>query len=102
MLEPCIYEGDNLELLARLPDEAFALVYIDPPFNTGKEQRRLTLATTADADGDRTGFAGRRYRTRVVGSSAYDDRHDDFLGFLEPRLREARRVLRHDGTLYVH
>src|SRR3954447_1335446 len=102
MLEPCIYEGDNLELLARLPDEAFALVYIDPPFNTGRQQRRLTLATTADADGDRTGFAGRRYRTTVVGSAAYDDHHDDYLGFLEPRLREARRVLRRDGTLYVH
>ena len=102
MLEPCIYHGDNLELLERLPADAFALVYIDPPFNTGKEQRRLTLETTADADGDRTGFAGRRYRTTVLGSTAYDDRHDDYLGFLEPRLREARRVLRGDGTLYVH
>jgi site-specific DNA-methyltransferase (adenine-specific) len=102
VLEPAIHHGDNLELLARLPDDAFALVYIDPPFNTGREQRRLTLATAADPDGDRVGFGGRRYRTTVVRESAYDDRHDDFLAFLEPRLREARRVLRRDGTLYVH
>jgi len=102
VLEPCIYLGDNLELLERLPDGAFALVYVDPPFNTGKEQRRLTLATAADDGGDRTGFAGRRYRTTVLGSASYDDRHDDYLAFLEPRLREARRVLRKDGTLYVH
>jgi site-specific DNA-methyltransferase (adenine-specific) len=102
VLEPAIHHGDNLELLARLPDDAFALVYIDPPFNTGREQRRLMLATAADPAGDRVGFGGRRYRTTLVRESAYDDRHDDFLGFLEPRLREARRVLRRDGTLYVH
>jgi len=102
VVEPGIYLGDNLELLQRLPDEAFALVYVDPPFNTGKEQRRVTLATTADPAGDRTGFGGRRYSTTVLEDVAYDDRHDDYLGFLEPRLREARRVLRQDGTLYVH
>jgi site-specific DNA-methyltransferase (adenine-specific) len=102
VVEPGIYLGDNLALLQRLPDEAFALVYIDPPFNTGKEQRRLTLATSADPAGDRTGFGGRRYTTTVLERVAYDDRHDDYLGFLEPRLREARRVLRQDGTLYVH
>ena len=102
MVEPGIYLGDNLGLLERLPDEAFALVYIDPPFNTGKEQRRVTLATSSDPDGDRTGFGGRRYSTTVVDAAAYDDRHDDYLAFLEPRLREARRVLRQDGTLYVH
>jgi site-specific DNA-methyltransferase (adenine-specific) len=102
VVEPGIYFGDNLELLHRLPDEAFALVYVDPPFNTGQEQRRLTLSTRADPAGDRTGFGGRRYSTTVLERVAYDDRHDDYLGFLEPRLREARRVLRQDGTLYVH
>ncbi len=48
-------------------DGSFQLVYVDPPFNTGRPQRRLTLATDADADGDRIGFGGRRYATRVLG-----------------------------------
>ena len=102
MLEQGIYLADNLELLARLPDESVTLVYVDPPFNTGKTQRRLTLATRRDEAGDRTGFGGRRYVTEPGRALEYDDRHDDYLGFLEPRLREARRVLRRDGTLYVH
>jgi site-specific DNA-methyltransferase (adenine-specific) len=102
VLEQGIYHCDNLDLLARLPDGAFTLVYIDPPFNTGKEQRRLTLATTPDAEGDRVGFAGRRYRTDVVGSQSYADRTDDYLAFVEPRLREARRMLSERGTFYFH
>src|SRR4051812_24415241 len=77
VLEQGIYHGDNLELLARLPDEAFTLIYVDPPFNTGREQRRLTLATTRDGDGDRVGFGGRRYRTEVVGTRSYADSSDD-------------------------
>jgi site-specific DNA-methyltransferase (adenine-specific) len=97
-----IYLGDNLELLGRLPEGAFTLIYIDPPFNTGKAQRRLTLATEADPDGDRAGFGGRRYRSRALATHSYGDSHDDYLGFMEPRLREARRVLTADGTLYLH
>lgn len=102
MFEEAIHLGDNMELLPRLPDESFALIYLDPPFNTGREQRRLRLATRADPDGDRTGFGGRTYRTSVLGSAAYADAYEDYLGFLEPRLREARRLLRKDGTLYLH
>jgi site-specific DNA-methyltransferase (adenine-specific) len=102
VLEQGIYHCDNLELLARLPDDAFTLIYVDPPFNTGKEQRRLTLATRHDADGDRVGFGGRRYRTRVVGSRGYLDRTGDYLAFVEPRLREARRLLDQRGTFYFH
>jgi site-specific DNA-methyltransferase (adenine-specific) len=102
VLEEAIHLGDNMELLPRLPDAAFQLVYLDPPFNTGREQRRLRLATEADETGDRTGFGGRTYRTTVLGSSGYDDRFDDYPGFLEPRLREAHRLLRQDGTLYLH
>ena len=102
MLEQVIYLGDNLDLLPSLPDGAFTLIYLDPPFNTGSHRRRLTLATEADPDGDRSGFAGRRYRARSVASASYPDRYDDYLAFLEPRLREARRLLAADGTLYLH
>jgi site-specific DNA-methyltransferase (adenine-specific) len=100
--DEAILHGDNLPLLGALPDASFQLVYADPPFNTGREQARRTLATAADDDGDRTGFGGRRYRTRLVDRHAYPDRFDDYLGFLEPRLRELRRVLAPTGTLYLH
>ena len=89
-------------MLRRLPDAEVALVYIDPPFNTGRVQRRTSMRTVHSDDGDRSGFGGRRYRTETTGVSAYSDVHDDYLAFLEPRLREAWRVLRPTGTLYVH
>ena len=89
-------------MLRQLPDAEVALVYIDPPFNTGRVQRRTSMRTVHSDGGDRTGFGGRRYRTETTGVSAYSDVHEDYLAFLEPRLREAWRVLRPTGTLYVH
>jgi len=94
--------GDNLVELPKLPDSSFQLIYIDPPFNTGRDQSKRTVRTVADADGDRTGFEGRRYRTELLQSSSYRDSFDDFLGFLAPRLEEARRLLNETGTLYFH
>jgi site-specific DNA-methyltransferase (adenine-specific) len=94
--------GENLELLAQFADGCFQLIYIDPPFNTGRDQARRTLATVADVEGDRTGFQGRRYSTRLLGESSYGDSFEDYLAFLAPRLREARRLLAPEGTLYVH
>jgi site-specific DNA-methyltransferase (adenine-specific) len=94
--------GDNLPFLAELADETFQLVYVDPPFNTGKTQTRVRLQTLPDDDGDRTGFGGRRYRTRLLERSSYRDDFDDYLGFLEPRLAHARRLLTRSGTLYFH
>ncbi len=94
--------GDNLELLRQLPDGSVAMAYADPPFNTGKRQTRRTLAITADPDGDRTGFGGRRYASTLTATSSYADAYDDYLGFLAPRLRELRRVLAPEGTLYLH
>jgi site-specific DNA-methyltransferase (adenine-specific) len=94
--------GDNLAVLRALPDGLARLVYIDPPFNTGGERRQTRLRTTRDESGDRTGFGGRRYRSEVLGSSAYEDEFDDYLGFLAPRLAEARRLLAPDGSLFFH
>lgn len=101
-LESEILLGDNLPLLREFAAETFQLVYIDPPFNTGQTQRRQTLETVPDADGDRTGFGGRRYKTRLLAESSYRDSFDDYLSFLEPRLTEARRLLSATGTLYFH
>jgi site-specific DNA-methyltransferase (adenine-specific) len=100
--EDQILLGDNLDVLPGFDDGCFQLVYADPPFNTGRPQRRVTLATEASEDGDRTGFGGRRYATRVVGEASFADAFDDYLGFLEPRVREVHRLLAPTGTLYLH
>jgi site-specific DNA-methyltransferase (adenine-specific) len=94
--------GDNLDLMPAFAGESFQLVYLDPPFNTGSTRRRRTLATVAAPDGDRAGFGGRRYASRLLSESSYRDAFDDYLGFLEPRLREVRRLLDPTGTLYFH
>jgi site-specific DNA-methyltransferase (adenine-specific) len=78
------------------------LIYIDPPFNTGKQQSRKQIRVEKDENGDRVGFGGKRYQTEVIGERAYRDYFDDYLGFLEPRLLEAYRILKPTGSLYFH
>lgn len=85
-----------------MPDGVVDLIYIDPPFNTGKVQGRTQIQTVRDENGDRVGFGGRSYKTISLGSRAYNDNFDDFLGFIEPRLVEAYRVLKPTGSLYFH
>ena len=99
-IDDAIIEGDNLDVLPTLPDGAFDLIYIDPPFNTGRPQVRRTLE--AVAGDERNGFGGRRYATRVLGEQAYDDAFEDYVAVLRPRLEHARRLLADHGTLYVH
>ncbi|HEY3822088.1 MAG TPA: site-specific DNA-methyltransferase [Polyangiaceae bacterium] len=97
-----VVRADNLDVLGRLPDESIDLVYVDPPFNTGRRQTRSELRTVRDAGGDRVGFGGHRYRTLQLGSRSFADVFDDYLAFLEPRLVEAHRVLKRTGTFYLH
>jgi site-specific DNA-methyltransferase (adenine-specific) len=97
-----IYFGDNLPILQALPAESVDLIYVDPPFNTGKRQNRLQIRTEQSEKGDRTGFGGRRYLTVKVGQRGYMDIFDDYLAFLEPRLMEAYRILKPHGSLYFH
>ena len=85
-----------------MPEASFRLIYIDPPFNRGRIQRKETLKTDRNSEGDRTGFQGRRYRTVRLGSTSYVDIFDNYLGFIESRLEQARRLLTGDGTLYFH
>ena len=92
----------RLPVLRELPDGCAQMVYADPPFNTGRTQTRRSLATVGAADGDRTGFGGRRYATKLLAESSYRDAFEDYLGFLAPRLEELRRVLDPSGTLYLH
>jgi site-specific DNA-methyltransferase (adenine-specific) len=95
--------GDNLTVLPAIPDESVQLVYIDPPFNTGRRQERVRLRTVRDERaGDRTGFQGRRYRSEILGRRGFADAFDDYPAFLEPRLREARRILAPGGAFFLH
>jgi len=97
-----VIQGDCEEVLPKLPDESFQLIYIDPPFNTGKVQQRRTIRTERSEAGDRTGFQGQRYSTTEIGRLGYLDAFDDYLGFIGPKLEEARRLLAPDGTLFFH
>ena len=99
---PRILLADNLDVLSDLPDGHADLIYIDPPFNTGRIQRRTRVQTHRAANGDRTGFQGHRYQTTVLGTRRFRDQFDDYMGFLEPRLVEAYRILASHGSLYLH
>jgi site-specific DNA-methyltransferase (adenine-specific) len=94
--------GDNLPVLRGLESESVDLIYVDPPFNTGRTQARVTLRTERAEDGDRVGFQGQRYRTERLSVQSYRDSFDDYLGFLAPRLEQAHRVLKPHGSLYFH
>ena len=102
-----IIKGNNLTILKKMVAESAALIYVDPPFNTGHRQARAQIKTVQDDAGDRVGFGGKRYRTEVVRGKAaagagYADQFADFIGFLRPRMEEARRVLTATGSLFVH
>jgi len=73
--------GDNLAALAKLPSESVDLIYIDPPFNTGKVQTRT-------------------YKDGTTRS--FDDSFEDFPAFIEPRIKEAHRLLKPNGSFYFH
>lgn len=94
--------GDNLPLLKALPEESFTLCYMDPPFNTGRTQTRTTTTVRSSSEGTRSGFGGKKYDFTLEKLLSYDDTFDDYWGFLGPRLEHAWRVLKPEGTLYVH
>jgi site-specific DNA-methyltransferase (adenine-specific) len=106
-----ILQGDNLALLPTLPANFARLVYIDPPFNTGRPQARTRMRVSSGPSGEpapeaapeRGGFGGRRYRIdKVEASSSYEDDFGDFEAFLLPRIEASLRCLTDDGSLFVH
>ena len=97
-----VVRADNLDVLRRVPDASVDLVYVDPPFNTGRRQTRTQLRTVRDEAGDRVGFGGRRYASVRLGSRSFDDFFDNYLGFLEPRVVETHRILKPTGSFYLH
>lgn len=97
-----VYFGDNLPILKEMASALIPLIYIDPPFNTGKVQVRTQIRTVRSAHGDRTGFKGQKYQTVKIGTKSFVDAFEDYEAFLEPRLREAHRILAKNGSLYFH
>ena len=123
----CIYFGDNLPILKGLPSESVDLIYIDPPFNTGKIQKHTKIKAIKSKKGSRIGFQGNTYETIDLGTKAYQDSFE-YLGretvypnldsayanlaphaskyyievFLRPRLEQAFRLLKSHGSLYFH
>jgi site-specific DNA-methyltransferase (adenine-specific) len=102
VLKNTVYLGDNLAILQSIPTESIDLIYIDPPFNTGRSQQRSKETTRRNDEGDRVGFKGQRYETVKSQVLSYDDQFVDYWAFLEPRLQEAHRLLKPTGTLYLH
>ena len=94
--------GENLEVLAGLPAEFAELIYIDPPFNTGRAQHRERMKVSADESGERRGFGGKRYRVERTEGSGYADAFDDYVAFLLPRIEASLRCLHRRGSLFVH
>ncbi len=97
-----VYLGDNLDVLRTMESGSVQLIYVDPPFNTGRVQSHTRIRTVAAQDGDRVGFQQKRYRTVALGHKEYLDSFSDYLQFLQPRLKEAHRVLSPSGSLYFH
>ena len=97
-----VIQGDNLAILQSIPAESIQLIYVDPPFNTGRVQTRGSSTTTRTETGNRIGFKGQRYEIVKETVLSYDDEFKDYWSFLEPRLEEAWRILNETGTLYLH
>jgi site-specific DNA-methyltransferase (adenine-specific) len=94
--------SENLVALDALPGGFAQLVYIDPPFNTGKQQTRERVRVIADPEAKRIGFGGRPCRTESLGRSGYADSFDHYVEFLMARVERSLRCLEPRGSLLVH
>lgn len=96
-------EGDNLEVL-KLLQKSYAgkvkLIYIDPPYNTGRDfvypdNFQDNIRNYLELTGQ-TGEGGRKLSTNTEASGRF---HTDWLNMMYPRLRIARNLLRDDGGI---
>lgn len=97
-----VVEADNRTILPCLPSSSFKVIYIDPPFNTGRTQKRQLIRTVRSPEGDRIGFKGQKYETLKGKVTSFNDTFVDYWEFLEPLLVHAYRLLTEDGTFYLH
>ena len=101
-LTEAMVHSEALDLLSRLPDESIDLIYVDPPFNTQQERKGGRLTVRKDAEGDRIGFSGERYRSEHVAGPSFADSFDDYISWLRPHIEESKRVLKNTGSIYLH
>ncbi|RLI71557.1 site-specific DNA-methyltransferase [Candidatus Heimdallarchaeota archaeon] len=97
-----IIHGNNFDILKSLESGRFRLIYMDPPFNTGKVQSKLYMKNKPSEEGDRRGFKGKKYKTEVISNIGYEDTFENLSDFLYPRLEECKRLLTDDGSVFVH
>lgn len=97
-----LVHADAADVLPLLPANAFTLIAIDPPFNTGRRQELRAVRATRVQGGTTAGFGGRPYRLQTLSRHSYEDTFDDYLGFIRPFLTHAHRLLNARGSLYVH
>ncbi|MCE9847901.1 site-specific DNA-methyltransferase [Aeromonas allosaccharophila] len=103
--ENLFIEGDNLEVLKLLQKsyhKKVKMIYIDPPYNTGKDfvykdnfhnNIQNYLEQTGQVDSD-----GYKLSTNTDTSGRY---HSDWLNMIYPRLKLARNLLRDDGVIFI-
>ena len=98
-------EGDNLEVL-KLLQKSYAgkvkLIYIDPPYNTGKDfvypdNFRDNIGNYLELTGQ-TGEGGKKLSSNTEASGRF---HTDWLNMMYPRLKLARNLLREDGAIFI-
>jgi len=97
-----VIHGNNLEVLDTLQPNTFKLIYMDPPFNTGKKQKRKPLKFISSEDGDRVGFKGKTYKVEAGEELSYSDSFDNLSDFLRPRIEICKTLLTSDGSILVH
>lgn len=97
-----VHYSENLEFLEGVQGCSARLIYIDPPFNTGRTQKHRRRRSFRDDNGEHLGFGGRRYSTHQVGTMSFSDSFDEFAEFLCPRVEQAHRLLTDDGSFFLH
>ncbi len=98
-------EGDNLEVLKLLQKsyhKKVKMIYIDPPYNTGKEfiypdNYRDNLDTYLEYTGQKDS-EGRKFSSNSDSTGRY---HTNWLNMMYPRLKLARNLLRDDGVIFI-
>ena len=97
-----VYHGDNLPILKTLSDNTADLIYIDPPFNTGKIQGMDRIKILESDKGDRVGFNNKSYQSIAISSYQYRDMFDSYVDWLMERISESYRLLKANGSMFVH
>jgi len=85
--ENTLFCGDNLEIIRKyIPDESVDLVYIDPPFFSNRNYEIIW-----------------RDKAEIRSfEDTWEEGIESYIAWMDPRIREVKRALKNDGSLYVH